>query len=62
MTAALASPVLDAGQRRRARFALAKAHQAAFRPDDADQELRGLLPAWARPLFPLLRARLRSLP
>ena len=62
MEAALAAGALDAGQRRRARFALAKAHQAAFRPERADQALRSLLPAWARPLFPLLATRLRSLP
>jgi hypothetical protein len=59
---ALASGALDAGQRRRARFALAKARQAAFQPAEADRQLRDLLPGWARPLFPLLRARLRSLP
>jgi glyoxylase-like metal-dependent hydrolase (beta-lactamase superfamily II) len=60
--AALQSGTLDRGQRRRGRFALAKAHQAAFRPAEADRELRDLLPGWARPLFPLLRTRLRSLP
>ena len=60
--AALDSDTLDRDQRRRARFALAKAQQAAFRPDEADRQLRNLLPGWARPLFPLLRTRLRSLP
>ncbi len=60
--AALLSGALDRPQRRRARFALAKAEQAAFRPAEADRRLRDLLPAWARPLFPLLRTRLRSLP
>jgi glyoxylase-like metal-dependent hydrolase (beta-lactamase superfamily II) len=59
---ALASGTLDPTQRRRACFALAKGHQAAFRPALADRRLRELLPAWARPLYPLLRARLRSLP
>jgi glyoxylase-like metal-dependent hydrolase (beta-lactamase superfamily II) len=60
--AALGSGTLDRGQGSRARFALAKAHQAAFRPAEADAQLRALLPAWARPLFFLLRTRLRSLP
>jgi glyoxylase-like metal-dependent hydrolase (beta-lactamase superfamily II) len=59
---ALASSALDRRQRRRGRFALAKAHQAAFRPAEADRQLRKLLPVWARPFFPLLRTRLRSLP
>jgi glyoxylase-like metal-dependent hydrolase (beta-lactamase superfamily II) len=62
VAAALDGRALDAGQRRRARFALAKAQQAAFHPAEADRQLRDLLPTWARPLFPLLRARLRSLP
>jgi glyoxylase-like metal-dependent hydrolase (beta-lactamase superfamily II) len=60
--AALASQTLSSAQRRKALFCLAKAHQADDRDQASDQCLRALLPAALRPLFPVLRAKLRSLP
>ncbi len=59
---ALASRVLSSAQRRRGLFCLAKGHQADFRAREADACLKAALPTWARPLFPLVREKLRSLP
>ena len=59
---ALAAPGLDARQRRKAQFFLGKAHWTEQREAEADRWLRALLPAPTRPLFPLLRARLRAYP
>jgi glyoxylase-like metal-dependent hydrolase (beta-lactamase superfamily II) len=59
---ALQSGVLDAAQTQKAHFFIGKAHQMELREDDCDRHLRRALPAWARPAYPLLRARLRSTP
>jgi hypothetical protein len=62
--AALAAPgpPLTAAQHRRAQFFLGKAHQMEQRDADSDRHFRRALPPLFRPLFPLLRARLRSYP
>lgn len=59
---ALESDALTEDQRRRATFMAGKAHQFSFREAAADECFRALLPSWARPLFPLVRARIRALP
>lgn len=53
---------LTATQRQKAEFFLGKAHQMEGRETASDRHFRRALPAWARPLFPLLRARLRATP
>jgi glyoxylase-like metal-dependent hydrolase (beta-lactamase superfamily II) len=59
---ALAAGGLDATQCRHALFFLGKAHQLEHREAESDGCYRDLLPAIARPLFPLVRRRLRALP
>jgi glyoxylase-like metal-dependent hydrolase (beta-lactamase superfamily II) len=58
---ALASP-LSVSDQRLGQFFLGKAHQLELRPEDSDRHYRRLLPAWARPLYPLIRERLRAYP
>ena len=59
---ALASGALEARQRRRAYFFLARAHQMEERDADSDRCYRKIFPAPLRFLYPLLRARLRAYP
>ena len=59
---ALRAPHLSAHQRRKGAFFLGKAHQVELRDADSDRWLRQVLPAALRPLFPLVRARLRAYP
>ena len=58
----LSSPSLTGRQRRKAAFFLGKAHQLEGRLDESDRWYRHALPPPARPLFPLVRARLRATP
>ena len=66
LTAALAAEPADGGldgeQRRAARFFIGKAHQFEERDAESDRWLRAAMPVWARPLFPLFRDKLRSIP
>lgn len=62
ISAALASGVLPAAQRRKGEFFLGKAHQMEGDDAAADRHYRRALPVWARPAYRLLRRRLRSYP
>ncbi|MCK6549469.1 MBL fold metallo-hydrolase [Myxococcota bacterium] len=59
---AVASGTLTAGQHLRACFFLGRAHQVEGRPADSDRWYRAMLPAPARFLYPLVRARIRAYP
>ena len=59
---ALAQDGLSKQQRRKGAFFLGKAHQVELRDDEADRWFREVLPGFARPLFPLARARMRAYP
>jgi cyclase len=59
---ALAKGGLTAKQALKARFFLGKAHQMELRDRESDKHLRQLLPLPLRPLYPLVRSTLRSMP
>jgi hypothetical protein len=59
---ALRADGLSAAQRAKANFFLGKAHQMELRDAESDRYYRRALPSLARPLYPLVRARLRSFP
>jgi len=59
---ALGKGGLTAKQRLKARFFLGKAHQMELRDRESDKHLRLLLPLPLRPLYPLIRSTLRSMP
>jgi cyclase len=59
---ALRSDRLPRAQRRKGEFFLGKAHQMEGDGAAADGHFRRALPGWMRPLYPLLRARLRRYP
>lgn len=62
LEAALEPGGLTRRQRQKALFFLGKAHQMERRDGESDRYFRRALPAWLRPLYPLLRARLRAYP
>jgi glyoxylase-like metal-dependent hydrolase (beta-lactamase superfamily II) len=56
---ALEQGTLSWGQKQRAFFFLGIAHQMEHRPRESDRWYRRALPSWARPLYPLVRERVR---